>query len=308
MDGEVRIGSRVLNYTLYGPSDGLPVVSLGGSPSTRWKRPSVVEAISAAGLRMVIPDRPGYGGSSRQPGRTVADAASDVALLADQLGWSTFALTGGSGGGPHALACAALLPERVVRCAVVGGIAPPLTHDPEPTEAEELADPRRDRTIWRAARVHRADRAGSTDRADEALLRAGIEEAAARIMASVEAGGPEFPPDPHDPAPPAPPARDDPDAMARLTATFVTSQDGLVDDLVAFATPWGFDLADVRVPTSIWFGTADERAGKHAGFLAEAIPHAESIQYVGAHVPPAAAYREILRWLRGATNGAGAGR
>ncbi|MET7282625.1 alpha/beta hydrolase [Kribbella sp. NPDC005582] len=295
MDGEVRIGSRVLNYTLYGASDGLPVVSLGGSPSTRWKRPSVVEAISAAGLRMVIPDRPGYGGSSRQPGRTVADAAADVARLADELGWSTFALTGGSGGGPHALACAALLPDRVVRCAVVGGIAPPLTHDPEPTEAEELADPRRDRSIWRAAR-------------DSEALRPGIAESFAGIMASVEAGGPEFPPDPHDPAPPAPPARDDPEAMARLTATFVTSQDGLVDDLVAFATPWGFDLADVRVPTSIWFGTADERAGKHAGFLAAAIPHAESIQYVGAHAPPAAAYREILGWLRGATNGAGAGR
>ena len=228
MDGSVRIGSRVLNYALYGPPDGLPVVSLGGSPSTRWKRPSVVEAIAAAGLRMVIPDRPGYGGSSRQPGRTVAD-------------------------------------------------------------------PRRDRSIWLAAR-------------DGDALRPGLAESFAGIMASVEAGGPEFPPDPHHPAPPAPPARDDPEAMARLKATFVTSHDGLVDDYVAFATPWGFDLADVRVPTSIWFGTADERAGKHAAFLIEAMPQAESVQYVGAHAPPIAAYREILGWLRGATNAAGAGR
>lgn len=296
MDGELRIDSRLLKYTLYGPTDGFPVVSLGGSPSTRWKRPPYVEAIGQAGLRMLIPDRPGYGGSTRQPGRSVADAATDVAQLADHLGWETFALTGGSGGGPHALACAALLPERATRCAVVGGIAPPLTHDPEPTEAEELADPRRDRSTWQAAR------------GDESLLRPGIEEGAARIMASVEAGGPEFPPDPHDPGPPAPPARDDPEAMARLTATFVTSHDGLVDDLMAFAKPWGFDLADVWVPTSIWHGTADDRAGKHAGFLIEALPAAESVQYVGAHAPPIAAYREILEWLRGATNGPGAGR
>ncbi|MFF1816520.1 alpha/beta fold hydrolase [Kribbella sp. NPDC058245] len=288
-DGELRIGSRLLNYTLYGPTDGFPVVSLGGTPSTRWKRPHVVEAIAEAGLRMLIPDRPGYGGSTRQPGRSVADAAGDVAQLADHLGWDTFALTGGSGGGPHALACAALLPDRVIRCATVGGIAPPLTHDPEPTEAEEQADPRRDRHGWQAAR-------------DVNVLRPELEESFARIMAAVAAGGPEFPPDPHDPAPPAPPARDSPEAMARLTATFVTSIDGVLDDLAAFSKPWGFDLTDVRVPTSIWHGTADERAGKHAGFLIEALSSAESIQYVGGHVPPSAAYREILRWLRGATN------
>ncbi|MFI5734602.1 alpha/beta fold hydrolase [Kribbella sp. NPDC051587] len=288
-DGELRIGSRLLKYTLYGPTDGFPVVSLGGTSSTRWKRPSVVEAIAAAGLLMAVPDRPGYGGSTRQPGRSVADAAGDVALLADHLGWSTFAVTGGSGGGPHALACAALLSDRVIRCASVGGIAPPLTHDPEPTEAEEQADPRRDRHAWQAAR-------------DVNVLRPELEVSFARVMAAVEAGGPEFPPDPHDPAPPAPPARDDPEAMARLTATFVTSMDGVLDDLVAFATPWGFDLADVRVPTSIWHGTADERAGKQAGYLIEALPAAEAIQYVGAHAPPTAAYREILRWLRGATN------
>ena len=101
-----------------------------------------------------------------------------------------------------------------------------------------------------------------------------------RIMAGIEAGGPEIPPDPHSPGPSAPPARDDPSAMARLTATFVTSHDGWVDDHVAFATDWGFQLFDIRVPVSIWYGS-----------------------YTGGHIPPPAAHRDLLRWLGGRLGG-----
>lgn len=282
MDHELRIGDRVLHYSGYGDPIGPPVVSLGGSPSTRWKRPDAVRAIEESGLRLLIPDRPGYGGSTRQPGRTVADVATDVQALADAHGWDRFAVTGGSGGGPHALACAALLADRVTRCAVSAGITPPIVDGPEPGEDE--ADPRRNRTSWLAAR-------------GEEHIRPLFEEVARTIMAAAEAGGPEFPPDPHSPGPPAPPARDDPDAMARLTATFVTSHDGWVDDNIAFATDWGFDLADVRVPTSIWFGSADDRARKYADLLAVGIPHAEVIPYAGGHIQPAPAYRDLLRWL-----------
>ncbi|MFK4085794.1 alpha/beta fold hydrolase [Kribbella sp. NPDC020789] len=284
---------KLLEYTLYGPTDGFRVISLGGSPSTRWKRPSVAGTIEEAGVRMLIPDRPGYGGSPRRQGRTVAAAAADVAQLADHVGWPEFAVIGGSGGGPHALACAALLPDRVTRCAVVGGIAPLTADGPEPTSEDEAADPRQSLTAWLA--VH-----------DPARFRARFAALAEQIMAAVAAGGPEFPPAPGEPA--GPPARDDPEAMARLTATFVTSTDGCLDDNVAFATPWGFDLGSVQVPTSIWHGSADERAARHAVLLTAAIPGAEEVRYAGGHVPPDPAYREILRWLRGATNGAGAGR
>lgn len=174
----VRIGDRMLMYAVYGTAGGVPALSFGGTPSTRWKRPEVVATIEASGLRMVMPDRPGYGGSTRQPGRSVASVASDAAALADSLGWDRFAVTGGSGGGPHALACAALLPDRVTRCAVTASNAPPIVDGPEPTEAEEQADPRRNRTSWLA--VH-------------GDLRPGLEETARSIMAAVEAGGPEFP-------------------------------------------------------------------------------------------------------------------
>lgn len=274
-----------MRYSVYGEDGGLPAMSFGGSPSTRWKRPDAVRAIQESGLWMVIPDRPGYGGSTRQPGRTVADVVTDARALADSLGWDRFAVTGGSGGGPHALACAALMPDRLTRCAISGGIAPPIVDGPEPTAEEEKQDPRRNRTSWIAAR-------------GEQRLRPMIEEAAQRIMAGIEAGGPEIPPDPHSPAPPAPPARDDPDAMARLAATFVTSHDGWVDDNLAFAADWGFALGDIQVPVSVWYGSGDERAGRHAEFLAAAMPHAERKPYAGGHIPPVNAYRELLAWLR----------
>jgi pimeloyl-ACP methyl ester carboxylesterase len=280
VDSMVEIGDRVLLYAVYGTDSGVPVMSFGGTPSTRWKRPEVLATIESSGVWMVMPDRPGYGGSTRQPNRTVASVALDAAALADSLGWERFAVTGGSGGGPHALACAALLPDRVTRCAVTGSNAPPIVDGPEPTEAEELADPRRSRTSWLA--VH-------------GDLRPGLDETARTIMTAVEEGGPEFPPDPG--SPPGPPAREDPEAVARLTATFVTSHDGWIDDHLAFARPWGFDLGDIRVPVSLWHGSADERAGKYADHLAAAIPHAERKYYVGGHIPPTNAYRELLRWL-----------
>lgn len=276
----VRIGDRMVLYSVFGAEAGIPALSFSGTPSTRWKRPDALAAIESSGLRMATPDRPGYGGSTRQPGRTVASVVEDAVAVADALGWDRFAVTGGSGGGPHALACAALLPDRVTRCAVTGSNAPPLVDGPEPTEEEERVDPRRNRTSWLAVRGD---------------LRPMLEETARTIMDAVEAGGPEIPPDPG--SPPGPPAREDPEALARVTATFVTSHDGWLDDHLAFATPWGFELADIRIPVSLWHGSGDERAGKYADILATAMPHAERRYYVGGHIPPTNAYRELLRWL-----------
>lgn len=282
MDKQLAIGRRVLEYSVYGDPEGAPVIFHGGTPSTRWRQPDAIRAVEESGVRMVMPDRPGYGGSTRQPGRTVAAVVEDMTALVDALGWERFAVGGGSGGGPHAFACAALMPTRVTRCAVSGSIAPPLVDGPEPSDDEE--DPRRDRTSWLAAR-------------GEERIRPSLEETARNIMAGIEAGGPELPPDPHFPRPPAPPARDDPEAMARLTATFVTSHDGWADDLVAFATDWGFGLADVQVPTSIWFGSADDRARKYAEFLAADLPHAEVVPYTGGHITPPPAFQAMLQWL-----------
>jgi len=272
---------RTIRYCAYGRPDGIPVIFHSGSPSTRWKRPAVIEAIEQSGLRMLMPDRPGYGGSTRQRGRSVASAADDARLLADAQGWERFAVVGSSGGGPHALACAALLPGRVTRCAVGSGISPPDTSGPL---REDPENPRRNKTSWLAAR-------------GEDAVRPHIEQAARDIMARIAAGGPEFPPDPGAAAP-DPPAIDSPASMARLRATFVDSHDGWVDDNVAFALPWGFEMSDIAVPVSIWFGTHDLAARRHADWLLARIPTATGHEYPGGHIPDDSAYRQMLAWLR----------
>lgn len=255
-----RADGTVLRYCLYGPADGYPVVSHSGSPSSRWKWPALIESMGQSKLRLLVYDRPGYGGSTRRPGRTVADAADDVLTLADSHGWNRFAVFGGSGGAPHALACAALLADRVTRCAVLSGIKP--------------GDP-------------------GVPARDERELRSELAEVAAQIMGRIDAGGPELPTEP------GPPARDDPDAMARLRATFTDAMGGWVDDCLAFARPWGFELTMITVPVGIWRGTGDVNvSAEHGEYLLEQIATAQGRVYSGGHVPGADVYDEIFDWLQ----------
>lgn len=232
-----------------------------------------------AGVLLVVPDRPGYGGSTRRPGRTVASAAGDVAEIADAHGWPAFAVAGGSGGGPHALACAALLPSRVVRCAVSASISPPDVSGAELSDDD--LDPRRNRTAWLAAH-------------DPARLRGQFVEAGQAIMAMAEAGGPELPPEPG--ALPAGRAIDDPEAMRRLHATFVDSIDGWLDDNIAFGLPWGFELKDIAIPVSLRFGNRDDRARRYAKVVHDLIPGSVLHEDRGAHIQSEAALRDLLSW------------
>ena len=101
-----------------------------GSPQSGAPLTPLVEAAARRGLRLVTYGRPSYGGSTPQPGRDVASAAGDVAQIADALGLDRFAVMGASGGGPAALACAALMPERVTGVVCLAGLAP-YTGDPD---------------------------------------------------------------------------------------------------------------------------------------------------------------------------------
>jgi pimeloyl-ACP methyl ester carboxylesterase len=115
---------RVVEMLTDGPSDGLPLVLHEGTPVGLSVYPPTVQAAAVRGLRVVLLARPGYEGSTPRPGRRVADVASDVAEVLDRLGADTFLSAGWSGGGPHALACAALLPGRCLAAASIAGVAP----------------------------------------------------------------------------------------------------------------------------------------------------------------------------------------
>src|SRR5512132_1277461 len=122
----MRYDGGTVEYTLAGPADapGL-LVFHNGTPTAAVAYPALAAAAARAGMKTASYSRAGYGGSTRRPGRRVADEASITAALADLLGHRTFYVAGWSGGGPVALACAALLPDRVRACLVAAGLAPP---------------------------------------------------------------------------------------------------------------------------------------------------------------------------------------
>jgi pimeloyl-ACP methyl ester carboxylesterase len=285
---ELAVGDgRVLRYCCYGPAGGLPVVSLAGTPGTRWERPDVITAFEQAGLRVAAPDRPGYGGSTRQAGRTVADVAADVQLVADAQGWPRFAVTGFSGGGPHALACAALLAGRVTCCAAVA--------TPAPAGAAGV-DFFAGRAPGQAGDFRRALRG-------EPALRRYLQARASDAMAQFEKHGPAPPSgQPHNSSSaPGQPAAD-PGRTARIRAMFLDGLDGWVDDDIALVRPWGFDPASITVPVSIWHGTHDTRVPRpHTDWLLAHLPSAQGYEHPGGHDPSDASYRQILSWISATT-------
>jgi pimeloyl-ACP methyl ester carboxylesterase len=115
---------RILEVHAAGDPAGRAVVAHHGTPGSGVIYSRDADLAADRGLRLISYDRPGYGGSDRHHGRSIADAAADVAAILDALGVDRFATWGASGGGPHALACAALLGDRCVAAHSVAGIAP----------------------------------------------------------------------------------------------------------------------------------------------------------------------------------------
>lgn len=122
-DSQVKVsGGRELAYTDIGEPNWLCVLFFQGAPSSRLRLGYLEQQFLAEGIRVVSPDRPSYGRSSPQPGRSMIDWPSDVAALADALGLNRFVVAGHSSGGPYAVACAALLPARVSAAIILGGV------------------------------------------------------------------------------------------------------------------------------------------------------------------------------------------
>src|SRR5262245_52324001 len=172
--GEIAVpGDRVLTVEVAGARTGSPVFLLHGTPGSRNGPKPRGSLLYRLGVQLISYDRPGYGGSTRHEGRRVSDAAADVEAIADALGLASFAVVGRSGGGPHALACAALLPERVERTAVLVSLA-----HPEATDLDWFAGMNNDNVReFSAAREDEAslieslrERADATVRDPESLL------------------------------------------------------------------------------------------------------------------------------------------
>lgn len=266
---------RDLEVLVVGRADALALVEHTGTPSGPVRDERVAAAAAAHDLRHVVYGRPGYGRSTPQPGRAVASAAVDTATVLDHLGVETFVTMGHSGGGPHALACAALLPDRCLAAASVAGVAP-----------------------WDADGLDVLAGMGPENVEEFTLAASG--SAALTPFLEVQAEGLRTV-DAHGVVAALGGLLPDVDKSAltgdygeHLAESFRKALEvgiaGWHDDDLAFVRDWGFDLADIRVPVSIWQGAQDLMVPfAHGRWLAAHLPGA------GVHLLPDHGHLSLTR-------------
>jgi pimeloyl-ACP methyl ester carboxylesterase len=250
---------RVLELEVTGPDHGFPFVMQHGTPGSLVRFRPIEAAVHRRGLRMVTYSRPGYGGSTRLEGRRVADVAPDLAAVLDHLGAERCVTLGWSGGGPHALAAAALLPDRVAAATSVAGVAPY-----DAPGLDFMAGMGEDNVEEFGAAV-----------AGAAQLAPALEAAAVEMLAG--AGPAELIEQLSGLLPEVDRAALAGDAGKDLADHFAEAvrngAHGWIDDDLAFVAPWGFDLDAITVPTFLWQGDADLMVPfAHGGWLAEHVP------------------------------------
>ncbi|BAU49728.1 alpha/beta hydrolase [Sulfurifustis variabilis] len=251
---------RILAWLALGDPAGRPVLYFHGYPGSRLEARLASDAARGLGLRVLAPDRPGFGASTFQPGRTIGAWAADVAELADRLALERFAVVGVSGGGPYALACAARLPERVSRAALVGALGPlgrmPLAPDMVGLNRLALALAARTPLLARLAVRLAARWVRQDPERWLAHMMSGAPAADRRVLA-------------------------DPGYRALFTASTAEALRqggrGAAWELTLLARPWDFSLKEVRVPVRIWQGLDDNIVPPAiAQRLAAALPDSES--------------------------------
>ncbi len=251
---------RALDVYANGPEGAIPLLFHNGTPSSGRLYAPLVEEAARRGLRTVSFSRAGYGSSTRNPGRSVADVAPDVGAVLDQLGADRFYTLGWSGGGPHPLACAALLPTRLIGAATVGGLAP------YGAEGLDWMGGMGDENVagFRAALEGEAALQSILERIGPSFASVRADEVGSRLgnlVADVDR-----------------PAISG-EAASWLADVFRESVRvglwGWHDDQLAFVRPWGFSVGDVRVPVAIWQGLQDRQTPyAHGEWLASRVPGA----------------------------------
>jgi pimeloyl-ACP methyl ester carboxylesterase len=252
---------RALEVYAEGPEDGTAVVFHHGTPGNGMPYPPFVDQFAARGLRYVGYSRAGYGGSERRPGRSIADVAEDIALVLDQLGIDRCYTIGWSGGGPHALATAALLPDRVIAAVSLAGVAP------------YAADGLDFMAGMGAENIAEFGAAIEGEPPLEAYLSTEGQWVRQVTAEQVIAGFGDL--------------ISDVDKQALtgqfaewMAMTFRDSQRngiwGWFDDDLAFVKPWGFDIGAISRPVAIWQGDQDRMVPvTHGPWLAEHVGSAQ---------------------------------
>lgn len=278
---------RALAFAQWGDLDGSPIFSIHGTPGCRLNRHPDESKIAELGVRLITYDRAGYGRSSRHHGRAVNDCVADVLTIIDTLGIDRFAVSGGSGGGPHCLAVAAALPDRVTRAACIVGIAP---YDVLGDDWFTGMDPENVKEFGWALEGEERLQKELPVTAKEMLDRIAVDPATVLGDFELPEADKEIL------------ARDDIQALMResMTETFAEGVDGWIDDDLAFTKPWGFDPKAIAVETTVWWGSADVLVPPlHGEWLAANIPGAiPRVDTSGGHqADPDTFVRRLYPWL-----------
>lgn len=256
-DTVVRLpDGRQLGYTEYGDPQGAPVFLFHGTPGSRIAFADDDPVATELGVRLITPDRPGFGLSDFHAGRTLLHWAGDVAALADHLGIRRFAVAGASGGGPHTAACAHAMPERVTAAALISSASP--LDAPNATRGMAwgnrlgLALQRRAPWLVRALMVLQARSILQAPELFLASLAKQLCESDRRVLADPEQRKV---------------------AIMHLQEGVRPGPRGMAYEAVLVSRPWGFGLTEIRVPIHVWHGEDDTLApismGRH---LAATIP------------------------------------
>jgi pimeloyl-ACP methyl ester carboxylesterase len=276
---------RTLTVREGGDPDGVPLLVHSGTPGSSLLYPPHVKAAEEAGVRLFSYDRPGYGGSTRMEGRNVADCAVDVAAVCDALEVGRFCVWGSSGGGPHALATAALLPHRVAAAAALSSPAPWDAEGLDFTAGMGDSNVESFDAILAGEETHRAQL--ERDLAD--MLAATPDTLVDYLLTLLG---------------PADKAVLDEDLAAFMIedsrAAILPSSDGWFDDDLVLMKPWGFDLASISVPTLYRHGEQDKFVPfAHGVWLAGHIPGVESrLTAEDGHLTIVTRrYDEVQSWL-----------
>ncbi len=254
--------------TTNGADDALVVFWFHGTPNIGTPPAPLADAAERHRIRWVGYDRPGYGTSTPRPGRTVGSAAEDVAAIADALGIGKFAVMGHSGGGPHALATAALLPDRVLAVVSAAGLAP---RDAEGWW-EGMGDAGR-ATVGAAI-------AGRAEMTRFAETNRDLPDFTANDWAALEGRWSWF--------------------GSVVEPALANGPAAMVDDELAFVAPWGFDPASVTAPVLFLYGDQDRVVPPgHGRWLANRCPKAELRRAPdGGHITVLDLGADALAWLR----------
>ncbi len=254
---------RQLEVLSTGPEDGLVLLFHNGTPGGLVASTDMATAAAVRGLRTVMYARPGYGGSTARPGRRIADAAADTATVLDGLGARQFVTVGWSGGGPHALACAALLPGRCLAAASLAGVAPAHAAGLDwmagmgPENVDEFTAAGQGETALTTFLEEAAAGLGQVTGQQVAEEMGGLISAADRAVVTAEFA----------------------DYLAEsFRIALRAGIAGWRDDDIAFVSDWGFPLEQAgAVPVAIWQGAEDRMVPfSHGAWLAGHIPGARA--------------------------------